>query len=176
MSLLAYYVLPSAPIYNPEGVLAGSSSQRRCRSLTSLMLPDAGLISYSVVFGTCIILWSLFRTFGRHAATRLPPRSNPLPILGNIRDFPAQGALEGPHWGKHKALYGRSCTRLLFCRNYEFVTSYRTNKFCASIWEDIYHRQRYSDSHRSIGQEVVDLFREAQLNFCWINVRLPLLS
>lgn len=37
---------------------------------------------------------------------RLPPGPKPIPILGNIRDFPPDGAVEHLHWLKHKDLYG----------------------------------------------------------------------
>lgn len=36
----------------------------------------------------------------------LPPGPKPLPILGNIRDFPPDGTPEYQHWMKHKDLYG----------------------------------------------------------------------
>lgn len=34
------------------------------------------------------------------------PGPRPLPLLGNIRDLPLDGALEHQHWLKHKDLYG----------------------------------------------------------------------
>lgn len=37
---------------------------------------------------------------------RLPPGPKPLPVLGNINDFPPDGTPEYQHWLKHKALYG----------------------------------------------------------------------
>ncbi|KLO09948.1 cytochrome P450 [Schizopora paradoxa] len=67
------------------------------------MSSNTELLSYLIVSGTCFTLWSLYRGSRRH---RLPPGPKPLPILGNIHDFPPPGELEGPHWAKHKALYG----------------------------------------------------------------------
>ncbi|KAM5350440.1 hypothetical protein ACJ41O_006945 [Fusarium nematophilum] len=37
---------------------------------------------------------------------RLPPGPKPLPIVGNMRDFPPEGVPEFEHWLKHKDLYG----------------------------------------------------------------------
>lgn len=36
----------------------------------------------------------------------LPPGPKPLPILGNVKDFPADGKLEYQHWLNHKDIYG----------------------------------------------------------------------
>ncbi|KAL4866732.1 hypothetical protein BDV12DRAFT_172550 [Aspergillus spectabilis] len=63
---------------------------------------------------TTLILWGLATLVGYlvyHQLTRrtqllLPPGPKPLPILGNIKDFPAGGAPEYLHWLKHKDLYG----------------------------------------------------------------------
>lgn len=37
---------------------------------------------------------------------KLPPGPKPLPILGNIRDFPPADVPEFEHWMKHKDIYG----------------------------------------------------------------------
>ncbi|KAF9869769.1 o-methylsterigmatocystin oxidoreductase [Colletotrichum karsti] len=36
----------------------------------------------------------------------LPPGPKPLPVLGNVKDFPPDGTPEHLHWLKHKDLYG----------------------------------------------------------------------
>lgn len=38
--------------------------------------------------------------------SRLPPGPKPLPVLGNINDFPPPGKLEYQHWLEHKDVYG----------------------------------------------------------------------
>jgi hypothetical protein len=37
---------------------------------------------------------------------RLPPGPKPLPVLGNIQDFPPPGKLEYQHWLSHKDVHG----------------------------------------------------------------------
>ena len=37
---------------------------------------------------------------------KLPPGPKPLPLVGNIQDFPPKGTLEYQHWMTHKDLYG----------------------------------------------------------------------
>ncbi|KAJ6786859.1 hypothetical protein PWT90_11132 [Aphanocladium album] len=63
------------------------------------------IIRASVALGLCILIYQLF---SRHNTARrdLPPGPKPLPIVGNIRDFPPTGAVEYRHWLKHKDLYG----------------------------------------------------------------------
>lgn len=58
------------------------------------MLPNTEFISYLLALGACTILWSLFRSFKRQGTPRLPPGPRSLPILGNLRDFPAHGELD----------------------------------------------------------------------------------
>lgn len=40
---------------------------------------------------------------------RLPPGPKPLPIIGNVRDFP--DGFEATHWAAHKELYGTAKQR-----------------------------------------------------------------
>ncbi|KAK6543504.1 hypothetical protein TWF694_000250 [Orbilia ellipsospora] len=42
----------------------------------------------------------------RRKQRRLPPGPKPLPVVGNIRDFPPDGTPEFQHWLKHKEVYG----------------------------------------------------------------------
>ncbi|KAF5495364.1 Multifunctional cytochrome P450 monooxygenase [Colletotrichum siamense] len=63
-----------------------------------------------------VITWPILAILGLvaytvyHHATKprgkLPPGPKPLPLLGNIRDFPPNGVPEHLHWIKHKDLYG----------------------------------------------------------------------
>lgn len=52
----------------------------------------------------CVVLYR--RQFQQQRAHKLPPGPKPLPLLGNIRDFPPKGTLEYQHWMAHKDLYG----------------------------------------------------------------------
>ena len=40
------------------------------------------------------------------SSKRLPPGPKPLPLLGNIRDFPPPGKPEHQHWLEHKDVHG----------------------------------------------------------------------
>lgn len=63
-----------------------------------------------------VITWPILAILGLVAYTvyhhstkprgKLPPGPKPLPLLGNIRDFPPNGVPEHLHWIKHKDLYG----------------------------------------------------------------------
>jgi hypothetical protein len=63
---------------------------------------------------TSLILWGIialvgyvvFQQSSRKDRRQLPPGPKPLPILGNIKDFPSDGMPEYQHWLKHKDLYG----------------------------------------------------------------------
>lgn len=78
------------------------------RSLHSVRVHAGNLKGFDV-FLVAIALYLVFRvTFSRRQNTSraLPPGPKPWPLLGNLGAFP-KGA-EGPHFGRHKALYGVS--------------------------------------------------------------------
>lgn len=60
------------------------------------------------------LLWGIIALVGylvyqqstQTSRRKLPPGPKPLPILGNIKDFPPDGTPEYQHWLKHKDLYG----------------------------------------------------------------------
>lgn len=58
-----------------------------------------------MVLATGLITALTFRTPVK-GKTKLPPGPKPLPIIGNVLDFPPQGVPEFQHWLKHKDLYG----------------------------------------------------------------------
>jgi hypothetical protein len=61
-----------------------------------------------------LMLWGIVALLGylvylqssQSRQRKLPPGPKPLPILGNIKDFPPDGTPEYQHWLKHKDLYG----------------------------------------------------------------------
>ncbi|KAK7961647.1 cytochrome P450 [Apiospora aurea] len=57
-----------------------------------------------------IVAWAAMKLFEQSQrpgpSQPLPPGPKPKPIIGNLGDLPASGALEWEHWAKHKALYG----------------------------------------------------------------------
>lgn len=56
--------------------------------------------------GILILLLYLIYRYSSQIRRRLPPGPKPLPLLGNIRDFPPPGVPEFQHWLKHKDQYG----------------------------------------------------------------------
>lgn len=58
------------------------------------------ILGFSGVFLICRLV--SFRLRGERLP--LPPGPKRLPLIGNLLDLPK--GLEGPHWAKHKALYG----------------------------------------------------------------------
>lgn len=63
----------------------------------SLLLPWAAvaLLSYLV-----------YQYLNERRRLPLPPGPKPLPIVGNVNDFPPIDMAEHQHWAKHKDLYG----------------------------------------------------------------------
>ena len=49
----------------------------------------------------------------------LPPGPKPLPVLGNLLDFPSDGRHEARYWAKHRALYGVYISLKITC-TYEY--------------------------------------------------------
>lgn len=58
------------------------------------------------VIALSLIGYFIYQQWSVRDRRRLPPGPKPLPILGNIKDFPPEGTPEFQHWLKHKDLYG----------------------------------------------------------------------
>lgn len=74
-------------------------SSELSRPYLSLVDLDAVVILLSIYMLVQIV--SMMR---RGSALPLPPGPRPIPLLGNIFNFPK--GHEGPHWAKHKEIYG----------------------------------------------------------------------
>lgn len=55
---------------------------------------------------TAVFILLAFRHLKKRGQGRRLPGPRPLPLLGNISDFPPNGTPEYLHWLKHKELYG----------------------------------------------------------------------
>ena len=64
---------------------------------TSFLAPWAAVIIAGFV---------VYRYSSKTCRRKLPPGPKPLPLIGNVRDFPPTGMPEFEHWIKHKDLYG----------------------------------------------------------------------
>lgn len=67
------------------------------------------MLNNLVLYGTVSILLCsliLHRYLRVKAGPKLPPGPRPLPLIGNIFDFPPQGIPEFQHWINHKDTYG----------------------------------------------------------------------
>lgn len=53
-----------------------------------------------------LVGYVVYRQTNKPAQGKLPPGPKPLPLLGNIKDFPPDDTPEHLHWLKHKDLYG----------------------------------------------------------------------
>lgn len=61
----------------------------------------------SVVWGiVALVAYLVYRQSSQRNQRKLPPGPKPLPIFGNIKDFPPDGTPEYQHWLHHKDLYG----------------------------------------------------------------------
>ncbi|KAL2845285.1 cytochrome P450 [Aspergillus pseudoustus] len=59
------------------------------------------------IFGIVTLLaYVTYREIFGSNPRRLPPGPEAIPLLGNLGDFPPNGALEYQHWLRHKKLYG----------------------------------------------------------------------
>ena len=63
----------------------------------------ASLVLWGIV---ALVGYLVYQHSNQRAHRKLPPGPKPLPILGNIKDFPPDGTPEHEHWMKHKDLYG----------------------------------------------------------------------
>lgn len=101
----------------------------RCRETPAATLSDGVLLffflsllvlsassvgdSVSMAYGSwplyavlAVVGFAVYQKSSRNGQRKLPPGPKPLPLLGNIRDFPPDGTPEHLHWLKHKDLYG----------------------------------------------------------------------
>ncbi|TDZ13611.1 Multifunctional cytochrome P450 monooxygenase [Colletotrichum spinosum] len=59
-----------------------------------------------ILWGVLAVLSLVVYRLSSRKSRNLPPGPRPLPLLGNIKDFPPDGTPEHLHWLKHKDLYG----------------------------------------------------------------------
>jgi hypothetical protein len=67
-------------------------------------MPDLIVTLFGLLALLCFVLYENLSR--RTLTTLLPPGPKPLPLIGNILDFPSQDELEFRHWLKHKDKYG----------------------------------------------------------------------
>lgn len=83
------------------------------QQLISHTMPDfishlynaSGIDVASAVLCTFVVAHLIFLC-SRWNSVPLPPGPTAMPLIGNLLDMP--NGLEGPHWAKHKNLYGAS--------------------------------------------------------------------
>lgn len=67
----------------------------------------SSLSRWSIIALISYLCYVVYRYFtGEKSRRDLPPGPKPLPIVGNIQDFPPANVPEFQHWLKHKELYG----------------------------------------------------------------------
>ncbi|KAL3494971.1 cytochrome P450 [Aspergillus germanicus] len=63
-------------------------------------------LSWTVYGITALLSYIIYRQFFQSSQKPLPPGPERIPLLGNLGDFPPNGAVEYEHWLRHKKLYG----------------------------------------------------------------------
>ena len=76
---------------------------------TKLLRPSLSLKSLDIalLFVASYLLFRLVLIKRQSTCLPLPPGPRAIPFIDNLLDLPK--GPEGPHWGKHKALYGKPC-------------------------------------------------------------------
>lgn len=71
-----------------------------------------GILDIILGFSGVYLICRLVSTRLRGERLPLPPGPRRLPFIGNLLDLPK--GLEGPHWAKHKSLYGEYFSALVY--------------------------------------------------------------
>lgn len=95
-------------------------------------LPAFSTTDYVVGLSGVLLLLYLISKKLRGNKLPLPPGPKPLPILGNILDFPKHGVHEARFWTKHKALYGMCRIGSVYCMALLLTPLGRPNQFFVS--------------------------------------------
>lgn len=62
--------------------------------------------TYALSGAVALAVYLAYAQIKERGRPKLPPGPKPLPVLGNIKDFPPDGVPEHLHWLQHKDLYG----------------------------------------------------------------------
>jgi hypothetical protein len=65
-----------------------------------------GFALYAVSTGLAIFSYLAYQQLSQKGRRKPPPGPKPVPLLGNVADFPPDGVPEHLHWLKHKDIYG----------------------------------------------------------------------
>lgn len=95
-------------------------------------LPVFSTTDYVVGLSGVLLVLHLISKKLRGNKLPLPPGPKPLPILGNILDFPKHGVHEARFWTKHKALYGMCMIGSVYCMALLLTPLGRPNQFFVS--------------------------------------------